>query len=248
MKTEETEQRLYEDPPGEGAEEERPEPVEAIEGEELPPEDEEKPQRKKRSLSRNKNLQRELEALEEDLAKAREAEAETRNRWLRSAAEFENFRKRSQREKAELIRTAGESVLAKLLDVLDAMDAAQSAARDLAGEAAVERLLEGVAHIHTKLTKVLESEGVSAIAASPGEGFDPRVHEALAQLPSAELPANSIHSVIQTGYSLGEKVLRPARVAVAIEMPGAPAEETPVAGQAADESPLEDQSGENGAS
>ncbi len=177
--------------------------------------------RARKGSGKVKALEAKIEKLEEELAAARKAEAENRDRWMRSAAEFENFRRRNQREKADLIRTAGEAVLTKLLDVADALRAATDASMGQVGEEALGQLRTGISHIQSKLQGVLESEGVTLIPADPGVPFDPKVHEALAQVPSADLPADSVHSLIQAGYVLGGKVLRPARVAVAVPPPDA---------------------------
>jgi molecular chaperone GrpE len=191
-----------------------------------------------------KALEAKLAKLEEELAAARQAEAEARERWMRSAAEFENFRRRNLRERAELIRTAGEAVLTKLLDVADALRAARSASAASSGEEALEQLRTGISHIEAKLLGVLESEGVAVIPAEPGGAFDPNVHEALAQVPSADLPEDTIHSVIQSGYVLRGRVLRPSRVAVVAAPPGAaPADESAAAAagdEGDDEQPVAD--------
>ncbi len=158
-----------------------------------------------------------IKELEAENERLEPAEAEARERWMRSAAEFENFRRRTMKEKAELIRGAAEGVATKLLDVVDALLAARNASEKGAGDAAAEQLREGIALISAKLEGVLESEGVRPIETEIGAEFDPHVHEALAQVPCDELPAHAIHSVVQRGYLLGEKVLRPARVTVVAE-------------------------------
>ena len=162
-------------------------------------------------------LKARIKELEAEKERLEAAEAHARERWMRSAAEFENFRRRTMKEKAELIRGAAEGVATKLLDVMDALFAARIASENGAGQAAADRLREGIGLISAKLEGVLESEGVRAIETEIGADFDPHVHEALAQVPSDELPAHAIHSVVQRGYLLGEKVLRPARVTVVAE-------------------------------
>ncbi len=175
------------------------------------------PKRKTRRGKKTAALEQRIEELEAEIERLSAAEAEARERWYRSAAEFENFRRRTTKERAELIRSAGQSVVSKLLEVMDALHAAQGAAESVNGESAAEQLRQGIGLIASKLEAVLASEGVTPIEVEAGADFDPHLHEALARVPAPELPAHAIHSVVQRGYLLGERVLRPARVAVVAE-------------------------------
>ena len=157
-------------------------------------------------------LRRLREALE---AKAREADA-THDRYVRTAAEFDNARKRAVREREELIRGANESLIRELLPVLDNFERALQAARGVAGAAAVTA---GVELIQRELLRVLEKIGVTAFT-SVGMPFDPERHEAVARVPAAGRPEMTVVDETARGYLLNGRVLRPAMVTVAMNADG----------------------------
>ena len=137
-----------------------------------------------------------------------DAAAEVDDRLLRLAADFDNYKKRAARERAEYVAFANERILKELLPILDDLERALSAAEQHE-EAQLE---EGVRLVHRSLASLLERQGVKEIAT---EGkFDPHVHEALLSQPS-DADEGSVIEVVQKGYKLGDKVLRPARVVVA---------------------------------
>jgi molecular chaperone GrpE len=126
----------------------------------------------------------------------------------RVQAEFDNFRRRTARERTELFTLANERLVKELLPVLDDLTRALGAAEQHE-EATLE---EGVRLVHRQLAQILEKEGLAEIET---EGvFDPHVHEALLSQPSAA-ESGSVIEVLQKGYRLGDRVLRPARVIVA---------------------------------
>ena len=148
------------------------------------------------------------ESLEQRLASA-EAEAETHlNDLKRLAAEFENYRKRVAREQAALSSRAAERLVKELLPIVDDLERALEAAE----EHEEAKLEEGVRLVHRQLASALEREGLAEIE-TDGK-FDPHVHEALLSQPS-EADEGSVIEVLQKGYRLGDRVLRPARVVVA---------------------------------
>jgi molecular chaperone GrpE len=126
----------------------------------------------------------------------------------RLKAEFENYRKRAARDQESLVARAHERLVKELLPVLDDLARALEAA-ERHEEAQLE---EGVRLVHRQLAAILVKEGLSEIATEGA--FDPNVHEALLSQPSDE-PEGSVIEVIQKGYTLGDRVLRPARVVVA---------------------------------
>jgi molecular chaperone GrpE len=134
------------------------------------------------------------------------------DRLQRLAAEFDNFRKRAAREQGEVVARANERLVKELLPVLDDL----GRALDAAEEHQEAQLEEGVRLVHRSLASLLEREGLAEIA-TDGK-FDPHVHEALLAQPS-ELEEGAILEVIQKGYRLGERVLRPARVVVSAGLP-----------------------------
>ncbi len=129
--------------------------------------------------------------------------------YLRLAADFDNYRKRVAREHAELTRRANERLLNELLPVLDDLKRALEAAT----EHEEAKLEEGVQLVHRSLVALLERHGLSEIAAEGA--FDPHVHEALLAQPAEGAAEGAVLQVLQKGYRLGDRVLRPARVIVA---------------------------------
>jgi molecular chaperone GrpE len=126
----------------------------------------------------------------------------------RVAADFENYRKRAARDQESLVARAAERLVRELLPVLDDLERALQAAEDHE-EATLE---EGVRLVHRQLADALRKEGLEEI---PTDGrFDPHLHEALLAQP-AEAESGSVIEVLQKGYRLGDRVLRPARVVVA---------------------------------
>ena len=151
-----------------------------------------------------RDLQAELEQLQ---AKS----GEYLDGWQRSRAEFANYKKRIEREQEEAHDRAMAAVLTK---VLPAVDDLERALRDRPDGEEARAWTEGIELIHRKLTGLLESEGVQVIPAE-GELFDPALHEAVTHEASDEHDQGRVIGVIQQGYRLGERVLRPARVRVA---------------------------------
>lgn len=133
---------------------------------------------------------------------------ELKDKWIRGAAEFENFRKRTFSEKANWIKNATERLVLELCDVVDNFERALHPEVEKNREA----FEKGIDMIFQQIEMVLKKEGVKKIDAL-GEEFDPKYHEALAHIPS-ELEENKIVAVIQNGYIMNEKVIRPVRVAV----------------------------------
>ena len=155
-------------------------------------------------------LEEELDELEEVVEEpvAEEAPAPD-DSYLRLAADFDNYRKRVARESAELSRRANERLLNELLPVLDDLERAL--------EAAVEheeaKLEEGVRLVHRSLLGLVERHGLKEIE-TVGT-FDPHIHEALLAQPGEGAEEGTVLQVLQKGYTLGDRVLRPARVIVA---------------------------------
>jgi molecular chaperone GrpE len=129
--------------------------------------------------------------------------------YLRLAADFDNYRKRVAREHVELTKRANERILNELLPVLDDLERALEAAS--AHEEA--KLEEGVELVHRSLAALLERHGLTPIETEGA--FDPHVHEALLAQPGEGVDPGSVLQVLQKGYRLGDRVLRPARVIVA---------------------------------
>ena len=129
--------------------------------------------------------------------------------YLRLAADFDNYRKRVAREQVEWTSRANERLLNELLPVLDDLERALEAA----AEHEEAKLEEGVRLVHRSLLGLVERHGLSEIEAEGA--FDPHVHEALLAQPGEGAEQGAVLQVLQKGYRLGDKVLRPARVIVA---------------------------------
>jgi molecular chaperone GrpE len=149
--------------------------------------------------------------LEDELGEARTALAQATDRYLRLAAEFENFKKRSLRERIELRARTQAELVEKLVDALD--DLARFAHVDPA-QTDAKTIHDGVDMVERKIWKQLDAVGVTRIDQT-GVPFDPNVHEAVTTQP-ATAPAqdHSVGAVLQPGYKLGDVLIRPARVVV----------------------------------
>jgi|TARA_B100002051_G_scaffold243857_1_gene250047 molecular chaperone GrpE len=155
----------------------------------------------------------------ETLTEAQEAIAESNERIVRLTADFDNFRKRAQREKDEARQFANQGLLEKLLPVLDNFEMALTAVKD-----ADPSVRDGVQMILDQLLGVLKESGVEPVDAM-GQPFDPNLHEALSQEETTEVEEGTVVQQVQRGYKLNDRLVRPARVVVA-KAPGA-AEEAP---------------------
>ena len=152
------------------------------------------------------------EAEEKDpLEKAQEEIDELKDKWLRSVAEFENYRKRTLKERAELILNGGEKVITAILPILDDME---RAIENGVKTDDPEVLREGMTLIHQKFLKILEAQGVSKIETKDAD-FDTDVHEAVAMVPGmGDDKKGKVIDCLQEGYKLNDKVIRHAKVAV----------------------------------
>lgn len=144
---------------------------------------------------------------EADKAKLEAQVTELKDKYMRKVAEFENFRKRTMRERLELTKTAARDTMTALLPVLDDFDRAQKNA----GE---EGLGEGVTLVYNKLNNILGQKGLKPME-SNGEVFDPELHEAITEIPAPnEDLKGKIVDTVEQGYYLGEKIIRYAKVVV----------------------------------
>ncbi len=147
------------------------------------------------------------------LTQALEESEEYKDRWLRLAAEFENYKKRVARDYKSLVSSAAEGLIRELLPTLDAVGRANDHSKD--GEPDSAAFQEGMRMIMEQFPKVLQGRGLEEIAAA-GAPFDPHVHEALMQMPSEEHEAGLVAEVVERGYTLGGKVIKPSKVVVSL--------------------------------
>jgi len=161
-----------------------------------------------------------IEALTAERDNAQAQAADYLQALQRERAEFQNFRRRTTEERDREAGLAGDLLLFKVLTLADDFDRAIES-RPTSPETA--SWVEGVAAIDRKLRQLLESEGLQPIEVKPGMVFDPREHEALVSVPGTDQPEGSIVAELQRGYRIRDRILRPARVAIAAGAEAPPA-------------------------
>lgn len=150
---------------------------------------------------------------EQELAKLAQERDQFRDQFLRMAAELENFRKRVSREREESFKYANLGLISDLLPALDNLQRAIDAA---AGEDAKSGVLQGVRMVLKQFEEILGRNGAVVINAA-GEPFDPNLHEALQQRPDSGVPPMTVIDVLEQGYKLHDRVIRPSKVIVSTE-------------------------------
>ena len=135
------------------------------------------------------------------------------DKYIRLAAEFENYKRRAQRDQSDAIRYANEALLKNLLSTLDNLERAIQCGKDAGASGA---LLEGVELTHKQFLETVEKLGVRQVS-STGSLFDPKMHQAVAQVESTTAEPNTVVEEFQKGYFLHDRILRPAMVTVAKE-------------------------------
>ena len=149
------------------------------------------------------SLQRKLEELQK-------AADQYKDQLLRKAAEFENFKRRSEADFGNIIRNANESLVSSLLPILDDLTRSLKAGTERQD---LDSFFRGVELIHAKLLKSLEGQGLAAFD-SVGKPFDVAYHDALMQVPRSDVPPHTVVEEVERGYKFNERVLRHARVVV----------------------------------
>ena len=152
------------------------------------------------------------EKLQQSLDEAEARIADLQDKYLRLSAEFDNYRKRTIKEKAEIIKTAAEKTITAILPVLDDME---RALLNMQKSDDAQALREGMELINAKFLKILSQEGLNKIE-TEGADFNTDFHEAIAMIPApSENQKGKVLDCVQTGYKLNDKVIRHAKVAVA---------------------------------
>jgi len=162
---------------------------------------------KKKAPVRKKKAKPDQSKLIDDLKDSLEQE---RDKYLRLFAEFENFKKRTSRERVELFKTAGQEVMSSLLPVLDDFDRATSQVSKIG-----EKDIEGFILIKNKFDDILKSNGLTETKIKIGDAFDAEIHEAITQIPAQDdSQKGKIIDIVEKGYQLGEKIIRYPKVVV----------------------------------
>ena len=162
----------------------------------------------KKSTAKKKTNQDNLQVKIDELSSSLEQE---KNQFLRLFAEFENYKKRTSKERLELFKTASQDLVTALLPVLDDFE------RALAEIKKSERndQLQGIELIYNKLFDTLQNQGLTKLEVNEGDGFDAELHEAITQIPAPkEKLKGKVIDVVGTGYKLGEKIIRYPKVVV----------------------------------
>lgn len=136
---------------------------------------------------------------------------EAKDKYLRLYSEFENFRRRTSKEKLDLISTANKDLMADLIPVLDDFERAMAASESSED---IKALREGMILIQNKLNKSLDNRGLKKMEVKKGDAFDDEKHEAITQIPAEKKLEGKIVDVVEAGYTLGESVVRFAKVVV----------------------------------
>lgn len=131
--------------------------------------------------------------------------------YIRLAADFDNYRKRQEQERESLLRFGTENALTKMLEVIDNFERGEKALENVDDCAKVK---DSFSLIHKQVLETLQKLGLEEIEAE-GQEFDPNFHDAVMQTPTSEHPEHTVIAVLQKGYKMGDKVLRPALVNVA---------------------------------
>ncbi|SDZ97888.1 molecular chaperone GrpE [Arachidicoccus rhizosphaerae] len=139
-----------------------------------------------------------------------DALAEQKDKYIRLMAEFENYKRRTAKERIELTQTAGKDVIVSMLDVLDDCDRAE---KQMTIDTDIHHVREGSLLVFNKFRKILESKGVKAMD-SIGQDFDVESQEAIAEVPASPEQSGKVIDVIQKGYLLNDKLIRFAKVVV----------------------------------
>ncbi|MDG1476387.1 MAG: nucleotide exchange factor GrpE [Vicingaceae bacterium] len=157
------------------------------------------------------------EAQEEviELSKEEELEIQVKeatDKYLRLYSEFDNFRKRTQKEKIELYKTAGEGVISAILPILDDLERAEKANENTDDAQAIK---DGIKLIQDKLNNILKTKGLEAVESPIGKDFDVQFHEAITQIPApTEKEKGKVLDVVEKGYELNGKVIRFSKVVI----------------------------------
>lgn len=155
------------------------------------------------------------------IAALHEQVAELKDRYLRAVAETENVRRRAEREKADAAQFAFSRFAREMLNIVDnfarATDALKPEVRATLPGSAMP-IIEGIEATQRELLAILERNGIKRIEAK-GQRFNPNLHQAIAEVPGTDVPPGHVIDVVQSGYTIGERLLRAAMVAVAAQAP-----------------------------
>jgi molecular chaperone GrpE len=169
---------------------------------------------KKEDINEDEKIVDETQEIQKEVVEptAEELLQEEKDKFLRLFAEFENYKKRTTKERIELFRTANQELMTVLLPILDDFERALIHIED---DKEAEELRKGVLLIYQKLVKTLEQKGLTKLEVKKGDVFDAEIHEAITQIPApSEKLVGKIIDVIEYGYKLGDKIIRFPKVII----------------------------------
>jgi len=169
---------------------------------------------KKEDLKEDENIVDETQEVQQQVIEptAEELLQQEKDKFLRLFAEFENYKKRTSKERVELFKTANQELMTVLLPILDDFERALIHIED---DKEAEELRKGVLLIYQKLVKTLEQKGLAKIEVKKGDAFDAEIHEAITQIPApSKKLKGKIIDVIERGYKLGDKIIRFPKVII----------------------------------
>ena len=161
--------------------------------------------------TKNKKYRKADDKKEEEIKELKEKLHEAEEKYIRIAAELDNYRKRSEKEMQDKLKFANQQIITNLLTVIDHLD---MAINHITPDSSLESLKEGVELTLKQLNDIFEKFGVKEVPCCVGEEFDPNLHEAMMLDETDEHEDNSVTMVLQKGYQLNNRVIRPAKVKV----------------------------------
>ena len=170
----------------------------------------EKESKKKTKTATKKSSEKSSDKMANVLEETKEALSIEKDKYLRLFAEFENYKKRTSKERIELFKTAGQEVITSLLPVIDDFGRALKETDKLENKDD----FEGFRLINNKLNESLKTKGLTIVEVEVGDAFDAEKHEAITQIPAGEDQSGKVIDVTEQGYQLGEKIIRYPKVVV----------------------------------
>lgn len=150
---------------------------------------------------------------QDEVSRLKDELSESKDKYLRLYSEFDNFRRRTSKEKLDMVQTAHADLMTELLPILDDFERAMKTFEEKGAD--LNSVKEGVALIHNKLNKALERKGLKVMEGKEGMEFDPEYHEAITQIPAPKPKLKGkVVDVVEKGYLLKEKVIRYAKVVI----------------------------------
>lgn len=187
--------------------------IDAAEMGETPDNSEEIKEQVEESAEDKDNESEELSEEQKELEKLRDELSESKDKYLRLYSEFDNFRRRTAKEKLDMVQTANEDLMSELLPVVDDLERAIKTFNEK--DADIKAVKDGVELIYNKFNKALERKGLTVMEGKEGMDFDPELHEAITQIPAPKPKLKGkVVDVIEKGYLLKEKVIRYAKVVI----------------------------------